>query len=403
MPTLQEIVVSRIAASPQRRIPFADYMNWVLYEPGLGYYATRADRIGMQGDFYTSPHLGTDFAELLAEQLVEMWHVLGQPSPFEIVEMGAGCGILAANLLQYLSRTYPAFWQVVRYSLVETSPALRFAQQQRLETAIAAGRSVQWLALEETPRHAIVGCFFSNELVDAFPVHLVRRHNGQLEEIYVTLTDELISPIAFKEVIGNLSTPRLADYFNLVDIDLTADAYPEGYRSEVNLAALDWVQAVAARLKRGYLLTIDYGYSATKYYSPARSRGTLACYYQHTAHDNPYLHIGQQDITSHINFTALERQGEQCGLHRMGFTQQGLFLTALGLGERLASLTASDAVAAERGIEETLRRRQELHLLIHPHELGNWNVLLQGKGLTATEFAYPLRGFRCERSPIGFE
>ncbi len=163
-------------------------------------------------------------------------------------------------------------------------------------------------------------------------------------------------------------------------------AYPECYRTEVNLAALDWIETVAKRLRRGFLLTIDYGYSAERYYLPSRHQGTLQCYYRHRYHDDPYVYIGHQDITAHANFTALERQGELCGLRKLGFTQQGLFLMALGLGDRIAALSSrhdprGQAIAQAQDVMTIMQRREVLHQLINPSGLGGFGVLVQSKGL----------------------
>ncbi|MCY7282183.1 MAG: SAM-dependent methyltransferase, partial [Cyanobacteria bacterium CAN_BIN43] len=159
------------------------------------------------------------------------------------------------------------------------------------------------------------------------------------------------------------------------------------YRSEVNLQALDWLETVSDRLHQGYILTIDYGYSAQRYYSPTRTQGTLQCYYQHGHHSNPYLAIGRQDITAHVNFTALEQWGEQFGLQNMGLTQQGLFLMALGLGDRLSALSNSD-----QSLQNILSRRESLHALMNPMGLGNFGVLIQSKGLKVTQHNQPLTG-----------
>jgi SAM-dependent MidA family methyltransferase len=182
-----------------------------------------------------------------------------------------------------------------------------------------------------------------------------------------------------------------------VGIDLMSGAYPDGYRSEVNLAALDWLKAIANRLRQGFLLTIDYGYRADRYYQPARHQGTLQCYYRHRHHDNPYLYVGQQDITAHVNFTALERQGELCGLRKVGFTEQGLFLMALGLGDRIAALSSVDdprgqATAKVQDVVTIMRRREALHKLMNPMGLGGFGVLVQSKGLTAQEEQVALKG-----------
>jgi SAM-dependent MidA family methyltransferase len=180
----------------------------------------------------------------------------------------------------------------------------------------------------------------------------------------------------------------LVQYFDLVGIQLPSSTYPDGYRTEVNLAALDWLKLVAERLQHGYLLTIDYGYPASRYYNPVRSQGTLQCYYHHRHHDNPYINIGRQDITAHVNFTALERWGKRCGLDKVGFTQQGLFLMALGIGERIAAISTT----TNQSIQQLLRRRDALHQLIDPTGLGRFGILIQSKGLTEAEAAQNLKG-----------
>jgi SAM-dependent MidA family methyltransferase len=218
-------------------------------------------------------------------------------------------------------------------------------------------------------------------------VHQIAIADGQLQEVYVTVTSG-DSP-QFNEQLGDLSTPELAIYFNLIGIDLLSGTYPDGYRTEVNLAALDWLQTVSDRLHRGYVLTIDYGYPAHRYYNPRRNQGTLQCYYQHSHHNNPYVYVGDQDITAHVDFTALERQGDRCGLQSVGSIQQGLFLMALGLGDRIAALSNP---TSNQSLQAVLSRRETLHALINPMGLGNFNVLIQSKNLTANEQQKTLKG-----------
>ena len=324
-PALGTVIAQRIAESSQHRLTFADYMELALYHPEQGYYATNAGVIGARGDFFTSPHLGADFGELLAEQFVQMWDILQRPTPFTLVEMGAGQGLLAGDILRYVQRRYPEFARSLDYIIVERAAALIAEQQRQLQVFINSDIQVRWRKLEDIAPHSITGCFFSNELVDAFPVHQITLTSGQLQEVYVTTSKGEEEAVQFVEVNGSPSKPQLADYLKFVGIDLTTPGYPDRYRSEVNLAALDWLRGVADRLQRGYLLTIDYGYTSARYYSPTRSQGTLQCYYQHTHHSNPYLHVGRQDITAHVDFTALERRGNACGLSTLGFTQQSLF------------------------------------------------------------------------------
>lgn len=400
---LCDLIAQHIASSPQQRITFAEYMDWVLYHPQHGYYATHAVNIGFQGDFFTSPHLGPDFGELLAEQFLEMWHILGKPVPFTLVEMGAGQGLLAADLLRYLERTQPHFFAALEYVIVEKSAALIAEQQRQLADFMTSEydsveghhlgpwKRVRWCTWDEIAIASITGCFFSNELVDAFSVHQVTILDGQLQEIYVTTADSA-DQIQFVEVNGNPSTEQLTKYFELVGIAFPSAQYSEGYRSEVNLAALNWLNTVSDRLHRGYLLTIDYGHTAERYYNPRRQAGTLQCYYRHTRHDNPYVHIGCQDLTAHVDFTALERQGDRCGLKKIGFVPQELFLMALGLGDRMAALSNPDAPPNRQELQNLLKRRESLHSLINPMGLGNFGVLVQSKGLSETEQSQPLKG-----------
>jgi SAM-dependent MidA family methyltransferase len=418
---LKQAIRRAIASSSQQRITFAEYMELALYHPTCGYYTTKAVQMGKQGDFFTSTHLGADFGELLAEQFVQMWQILGKPQPFTLVEMGAGQGFLALDLLKYVQLNYPEFFAVLDYIIVEQSPALRELQQQTipptplekggnvlsttpfLRGSPPAGGSIRWCSLEEIPDNSIAGCFFSNELIDALPVHQIAIERGVLREVYVGQgkqggqgsSNSSHQPLAtshspFTEITEKLSTPRLQEYFDLVGIDITSSTYPDGYRSEVNLAALDWLQAVAQKLQRGYVLTIDYGYPASRYYNPARSQGTLQCYYQHHHHNDPYINIGQQDITAHVDFTALQRWGDRCGLPTVGFTQQGLFLMALGLGDRIAALSQTTS----QSLQQVLWRRDALHQLLDPMGLGGFGVLIQSRGLTETEVAQPLMGLK---------
>lgn len=386
-PELCKLISEKIASSPQQRITFTEYMNLVLYHPEHGYYNSDRPNIGKGGDFITSPHWGNDFAEVLAEQFVEMWEILDRPQNFAIVEMGAGTGNFAANLLQYLQRQYPDLFDILTYIIVEISPVLQTEQQQNL----ADFKAVKWCNWEEIANNSIVGCFFSNELVDAFPVHQFILEQGQIREIYVAGKNNRDGN-EFIEVIGEVSTPRITEYFNFLGIDLSASVYEDGYRSEVNLAALDWMKTVAEKLQRGYLLTIDYGHPAHRYYNPRRSEGTLQCYYRHHYHGNPYINVGRQDLTAHADFTALEKQGELCGLDVIRFTQQAWFLMALGVGDRLASLSANDEEVLD--VATFLHRREALHQLLDPMGLGGFGVLVQCKGLSGEEKGRILKGLK---------
>ena len=386
---LIKVIADRIDNCPQQRITFADYMTSVLYHPQHGYYASNAERISESGDFLTSPHLADDFGEMLAIQLYQIWQILGEPQLFSIVEMGAGQGLLAAQILDYASRVYPDFFQSIDYIIIETAPAMIIAQQSKL-----IDLPVRWCEWTEISDRSIVGCFLSNELIDAFGVHQVVVVEDKLKEVYITIGDE---ERVFNETIDELSTAKLNEYWQLNQINLLSGKYPDGYRTEVNLAALEWLEQVFKKLQRGYIISIDYGYTADRYYNPMRTQGTLQCYYQHAHHHDPYINIGNQDLTAHVDFTALQNQGELLGLQTVGFIQQGMFLMALGLGERIATISSSGG-----DIQSLLRRRQNLHQLIDPMGLGKFGVLIQSQGLIAKEQQISLNGLSPNSSNLGY-
>ena len=376
---LVTIIVDRIDRSPDRQITFAEYMELVLYHPQHGYYATSAERISERGDFLTSPHLADDFGEMLAIQLYQIWQILGTPSIFKIVEMGAGQGLLAAQIIEYSRQVYPDFFSSIEYLIIEVAPAMKIAQQQRLKDL-----PVSWCDWMEIPDRSIVGCFLSNELIDAFPVHQVVVKDNELQEVYVTLDKDN----NLLEKIDKLSTDRLHEYWQLNYVNLLNGKYPDGYRTEVNLSALAWQEQVFKKLQRGYIISIDYGYTADRYYNPMRSQGTLQCYYRHAYHHDPYINIGNQDLTAHVDFTALQNQGKLLGLQTVGFIQQGLFLMALGLGDRIAAISNNDSI----DVRSLLHRRQNLHQLIEPMGLGRFGVLIQSHGLLDRESSVLLTG-----------
>ncbi|WP_013320300.1 class I SAM-dependent methyltransferase [Gloeothece verrucosa] len=381
--TLIKTITERIHQSPLHRISFSEYMQLVLYHPQFGYYSSEKAKIGKSGDYFTSSSLGPDFGELLAKQFIEMWEILGQPSHFILLEMGAGLGLLASDILNYFRKTAPDLLEKLEYQIIEQSLDLIARQKEQLQSELAQGIKIEWKTWQDIADESIIGCAFSNELVDAFPVHRLAIQGGELKEIYVTYSDN-----QFQEIIDK-PTQDFNQYFQLVGVELPSDAYREGYQTEVNTAALSWLETLSKKLKRGYLLTIDYGYPAHKYYHPQRYRGTLNCYYKHHHHHDPYINIGLQDITTHIDFTALERQGELCGLEKLGSTKQGMFLMSLGLGDRLAELSSG-----QYNFGEVIQRRDALHQLIDPSGLGGFGVLIQCKGLTPSEKQLSLKGLQ---------
>ena len=363
---LFEKILDRICSCGQRQITFAEYMEMCLYDPDYGYYNSRAIAIGTEGDFFTSTSISSDFGELLAKQIKEYWDSLGQPANFQLVEMGAGEGVLSKIILDYCKLKYSNFYQNINYIIIEKSHQLKNRQQQLLNPQIYPIKWLTWLEIDD---NSIVGCFFSNELIDALSVHKVVKKSGQLREIYITVENNLLT-----EKVDQLSTLSIEKYFHENGIDLTDESYPDNYQTEVNLNAIELITKIGQKLKRGYVLTIDYGYNASKYYHPQRYQGTLQCYYQHRYHDNPYVNLGTQDITAHVNFTSLEIAGEKIGLQKIDFTPQALFLMGLGLGDRLNAL--SDGTMS---LDQIWQRRNQLHELMNPHGLGGFSVLIQRK------------------------
>ena len=387
-PELCSFLIDQIAHQPL--MTFSEFMEIVLYHPEWGYYVTQNNQIGAAGDFYTSPHLSAEFGACMARQLVNCWENLGKPNRFDVVEMGAGQGIWAVDILQSIAQISPECDARLHYSIVERSPSLMRIQQQHLAPWSKSGK-VQWRSWETIPHASVQGCFISNELVDAFPVHRVTVEAGKLREIYVTWQGD-----RFVSVSDALSTPRLTEYFENLGLDLCQLPTAEGYQTEVNLNAIYWLTTVADRLERGYIITIDYGYPATRYYSPVRREGTLAGYFQHRANDTPYENIGLQDLTAHVEFTTLENHGKSIGLETCGITQQAMFLMALGLGQTIAALSQTGPQTiqpnAVQEINDRLRQREALHRLINPMGLGNFLVLIQSKDITLPDASHSLLG-----------
>lgn len=348
-------------------IPFSQFMEWCLYHPDYGYYRSERMNIGRDGDFYTSPCVHPLFGGLIAKQLSQMSEQWGGPF-FDVVEQGGGRGFLCEDVLQWAKKNSSVFYQRLRYHLIETSPFLLKEQRERLGEHEKEGK-VFWMDPEafEEGRALVEGCFLSNELVDAFPVHQVIFDRGNLKEIYVTQDHGQL-----KEQWGKLSDPRIVSYFQSMGITLQ-----EGQRAEVNLKALDWMEKVARCLKKGFVLTIDYGYLAKELYGSHRREGTLLCYTQHQTSENPYERLGEQDITSHVNFTGLIQKGEEVGLRFTGLVPQYQFLIALGLLQEMESL------GREMPEMDALQLRLSLKHLIEP-EMGMgevFKVLIQHKGI----------------------
>jgi len=357
---LAELLAARIRE--RGPISFAEYMEACLYHPEHGYYTRPQSQPA--ADYYTSPDVHPIFARLIARQLAEMWECCGQPEPFLVVEAGAGAGRLAADLLDFAAHTLPAFYAALHYSAVEISAARREAASRRLGRHLATGRAALAATL---PEQIPAGCILANELFDAMPVHRLVVERGELREIYGGWDGA-----RFIEQTGPLSTPELREYFAMQNIALR-----EGQQAEANLAACRWIEDAGRRLGCGFLLTIDYGHPAAELYDERHLRGTLLAYRRHRATEDFYAAPGEQDLTAHVNFTALEQCGRRAGLETTGFVSQARFLLALGRAHGFADLYEPGQTELDQ-----LRARLQLKTLIFPEGMGEtFRVLIQHKGI----------------------
>lgn len=358
-------------------ITFERYMEWCLYHPEHGYYMQGRERTGVAGDYFTSPDLHPIFARLVARQAAEMWERLARPAPFTWVEMGAGRGLFAQDFLDWAESRRPEFFQALDYVALEPGVRQRERLAERFRESAGGVRVRVLESLDQlTP---VAGCFFSNELVDAFPVHVVARIGGRLKEIYVTGDGETL-----KEKLGPLSGTEVA-----AAVARYAHGIEEGCRVEVNLRATQWIKAVAEKLRRGFVITIDYGGLAQQLYTSERPRGTLIVYRGHQATEDFYSAPGEQDLTAHVNFSALIDAGKEAGLDFAGFTTQERFLLALGEEDGFR-----DLYGPGQGETEQLQARLKLKRLINPEGMGSiFKVLVQSRGVSAA----PITGLKFQR------
>jgi SAM-dependent MidA family methyltransferase len=351
--SLQQRIIERIQRDGP--LPFADYMRMALYEPGYGYYVTGPAHMGWSGDYFTSSDVSPLFAHCLGRQLVRLWEQLDQPSPFIVLEQGAGRGEIARAVRAWFAQEHPTI-------------ALDYHT-----TDIHAGQDA--LTMLDIRPHVL----FSNELVDAFPVHVLQKYEGRLYEVYVDVHHGRLH-----EVLDTPEHPEVALY-----LDTYAPSwhdYPDGWRAEVNLDALRWLRQSATVLApHGFLLTLDYGDEADALYTESRPRGTLACYYQHQFTERPLARPGEQDITAHVNFTALLDEGKRHDLSLHTLTTQRAWLEQMGIQEELAQIRARDFAAldsdraSDKGQVALLQwynLRQRVSTLLDPVGMGNFKVLL---------------------------
>jgi len=400
---LQQLMSERIQRDGP--ITFAEYMLMALYEPERGYYMTGAAKMGWVADYFTSTDVSNLFANCMGRQLFAMWEKLKRPGHFMVLEQGAGRGHLAEGVRSWAQKEAPEFYEVLDYRTedirrgadatasdeFEQSKAVRYSMQ--VEANIPLRNPDQGDPRVPTPHNAAPAptrgkgsserkmplVVLSNELVDAFPVHIVEKRGERLYEVFVDVQQDG----RFCEVLGEPSRPEVAGYLDTYKIPWRT--FEDGWRAEINLDALRWIQRTASLIRKGFVLTIDYGDKAKALYTAWRKRGTLLCYHKHKANERPLLHPGKQDITAHVNFSALIDEGRRLGMHLHRFTTQRLWLQGLGIQEELEQryLTefseAEFARATDKGQIALLKWRdvrQRASVLTDPDGMGDFKVLI---------------------------
>jgi len=348
-------------------IGFARYMQLALYEPGLGYYSAGARKFGAAGDFITAPEVAPVFSRCLAAQCAEVLQALGGG---DVLELGAGSGVMAAEMLAELERrgALPR-----RYLILDVSADLRERQHATLAAAVPhLLPRVEWL--ERLPE-ALDGVVVANEVLDAMPVERFVVRGDRVQSLGVRAQPDRLQACEAE------APAVLADAVRAIGRD-TGVAWPEGYTSEVNLGLAGWLQSLAGAVARGVLLFVDYGLPRREYYATERRDGTLLCHFRHRFHDDPFARPGLQDITAWVDFTAVAAAGSAAGLQLAGFATQAHFLIGCGIGEFLADVSDLDVVSR-------VNLSRQAMVLTLPGEMGErFKAIALTKGYDA-----PLRGF----------
>ena len=352
-------------------ISFEQFMNLVLYAPGMGYYSSGATKLGSAGDFVTASEISSLFGRTLAQQVIQIYR---QTSQTDLLEFGAGSGKLALDLLFELEKSdaLPG-----KYFILEISAELRQRQQMLLaDKAPHLVHLVEWL--EQLPAQ-FNGIILANEVLDAMPVHMVAWHNNELFERGVIWQND---QFAWQDrPIQNIELHHAASQLTPLINPHNYVAY--SYLSEINLAATHFMRSLANIMQQGVILLIDYGFGRDEYYHPQRSQGTLMCHYRHHAHDDPFFLPGLQDITSHVDFSAISAAAENTELVLLGYTTQAYFLINCGITEILAQTPVEDT-------NNYLPQANQLQKLVSPAEMGElFKVIVFGKN-----FSEPLIGFK---------
>jgi SAM-dependent MidA family methyltransferase len=371
-----EVLVARIRDEIDRTGPmtFARFMELALYDPDGGYYRSETARPGRAGDFLTAPESHPIFGAALARAVADVWDRLGRPAPFTLRESGAGTGILGVAILDGLRAERPDLAATIRYQPIEVEQTRLDTLAERFEAAGLAS-SLDRTTPSEAP---VDGVVLANEVLDALPTHRAVQRGDRLLEVFVGPGVDG----RFIDVEAEPSTPALARRLESEGVVLV-----DGQRAEICLAVEGWVAGITAGLARGVALLIDYGYPAAELYDRVRRRdGTLRAYLRHRVHDDPYVHVGRQDLTAHVDVTAVERAASAAGLTHLGTTTQAEFLVGLGTEDLLQAIQADPATT----LESYLAVRSALFRLLDPSAMGRFRVMAFGRGWPAD--GPPLRG-----------
>lgn len=360
--------ITNVCQQSNGHISFAEFMDLALYAPGLGYYSAGVAKFGIDGDFVTAPLISSLFSQALGAQCEQILRQLENPI---ILELGAGTGRMACDIMQHLAKQACLPKQ---YAILEVSADLRARQQAYLQQHCPQHFS-RFVWLDTLPSEPFNGVILGNEVIDALPVHLFKMgEKGAITEGLVEIAQENAELF--------FSTPKtesLTAAVNALQQRLETH-FGAGYTSEIHLSLPSWIASLNQCLAKGVMLFIDYGFPSHEYYHPSRHMGTLMCHYRHHAHSDPMQYIGLQDITSHVDFTALAIAAIQHDLEVAGFTHQGAFLINNGI--------TSFAEVAENEVER-YNFSQQIQKLTHPHEMGElFKVMALSK-----EFDEPLQGF----------
>lgn len=376
--SLERQMIKEIDGTPERRVTFHKFMQLALYADNVGYYTRERQKIGKAEDYYTSSTVNPVFAKTILNSFIEMYQNFSKYSEYTLLEIGGGNGQFAYDLLEGLKHEYPVIYNNFKYYLLEASSYNERLQKEKLVKH--QHKLIFIRSLADVPSN-FRGIIFGNELIDSFPVHRVTMLNGRLQEIYVGWDEKSQE---FVEEIGLLSDSRIADYFTDIAIELR-----EGQRVEVNLEVIKWLEQVANSLAEGYLVLIDYGHLADVLYDGHRHAGSLLCYHKHQVSDNPYQLVGEQDITTHVNFSTITNEARKQGFKQIYYNFQSNFLLSNQILRYFNEHVRVDDEGADGLNESDVKMNRAIRQLIAPGEMGEtFKVIIFQKNIENENYSF---------------